>query len=224
MIENSFLNYQEAQESKLLVSLVLRRYEHQSAYNVNDTIFDFCKKEGVDIRFLTTVFDAFCDEDFFPTNELRKFSKEVIIDYLLKTHHFYINRLIPEIQQNFNYLILQSGAVAALPFQLLEKFDEYHQDLLAHIEWEEKELFVQIQNGNPHINLEDSEKHHQHELALHDIIETLLANFNHFGGILPYSILIEKLKLLAKDISIHARIEDEVLLKINQSKSPHEHL
>lgn len=210
-MNNSFFDNHEVHENKLLVSFVMKRYETKHIHHSSDAIFQFCKNSGVDISFLNAVFEAFCEEDFFPKEALRKFPKEVIIDYLEKTHHFYLNRLIPEIQQHFQHLILHAGTCVELPLRLMEQFEHYHRELITHIFWEENVLFHQlIENSNSDFSAM-SKDHHAHELELDSIVTELNAHLHQFKGILPYAILIEKLKLLQKDIAIHAHIEDEVL-------------
>lgn len=193
----------------------MRRYSLKLK-NLNASKQFFMLESGVDENFLEVIHQAFSDDYDFPLEKLKTFPLDQIVHYLSKTHDFYLNTMIPEIEQQFIQLIQNGDMENAVILKLFKDFDQYRIELESHITFEEETLFPQIlRKENPARCLVNSileAAHHQHEDDLALILESLIDQVNSFKDQMPYFILIEKLLLLKKDLLVHARIEDEVLM------------
>jgi regulator of cell morphogenesis and NO signaling len=193
-------------------------------YNINKTfieqpITEFCIQNGINVHFMETIVLAFNDEALCPILELNRFEINVIIEYLEKTHEYYLNTLLPEMEQTLMHLIKSIGFSDFLPIQLFEKFVCYRKELQEHILEEEKHFFPYIKgllNGG---RLNDAYTvsvfqalHHHKEEALVELRELVYAN-NTFGiNNMPYRVFLSKMELLERDLRVHAKVEDEVLV------------
>lgn len=198
-----------------LHNFILRRYSLNTNKLDASTNY-FVLGSDVDQQFIEVIHQAFSEEYDFPLETLKSFPKDQIVHYLSKTHEFYLTTMIPEIEQQFVQLIQEEGIQYSIILNLYKDFDQYRTELESHILFEEETLFPQIlRNENPAKCLVNSileAAHHQHENDLALILESLISRAHSFKGQMPYFILIEKLLLLNKDLLIHARIEDDVLL------------
>ncbi len=204
----------EDPEQNRLNSFVYRRYASGTIKHPSN---NFCAEKGSDPQFLKLILQAFEDETTFPEKDLLKFPKETIVEYLQLTHRLYLNVMIPELDQLFAALIRQADLGTPIALQLYGKFMEYSKELHKHIAYEEKTLFPLI--------LKDAEKakylvnsilesaHHQHEDELSEILKDLMHAAARFEGIMPYGILLEKLRMLNRDLVVHAQVEDRVLMR-----------
>lgn len=193
----------------------MRRYD-LGVKNLHDSTLYLIDSKDTNAKFIQTIQDAFSDEQNFPVDELRSFPKETIVSYLMKTHEFYLNTMIPEIEQQFIQLMHHARYESPFVLKLYNDFEQYRIELKTHITFEEETLFPLIlKKENPSKCLVNSileAAHHQHEDDLALILETLIKETKRFEGQMPYYILIEKLILLSKDLVVHARIEDDVLM------------
>jgi regulator of cell morphogenesis and NO signaling len=183
---------------------------------------------GVDQTFIAALLRAF-DEKPFCAEDFDRFPIEMIIEYIKRTHVFYLKKKLPEIEQN---IILLSGLYTShhpILNALQDFFKAYCQDLTAHIMAEETLLL-------PHIALlcrsihpagHHSEyifarelytiagflaAHNDTEDELRDIRRTIRLYEPPSTNASLYRILLTQLEAFERDLSVHAHIEDQVLI------------
>ena len=73
-------------------------------------------KAGVDCDFFIQVINIFGSETELPIEQLKSFPIPIILDYLEKTHRYYLNKKLLEIEQSITNLQSQSPENLLLPF------------------------------------------------------------------------------------------------------------
>ncbi len=210
------------------LNFVLQRYGLPTGC-FNKPIKSTCTKRGMDIYFVTEILKAFEDTSNFPKKELVRFSIPIIINYLQRTHRFYLNNRLPEIEQSIFHLLNSYQHSHPLLMELLIFFYDYKEHLTQHIEIEESTLF-------PYINSlcemeEDGISIHfltckirgyciNNFIKAHSDTEDELKNVKKIvqrykpdsTTISSYRILLTQLSVFEHDLHIHAQIENEVLV------------
>lgn len=184
------------------------------------TVENICLEKNINPDFFLAIVNTFNNEQYFPQDELLSFSPLEIIEYLKRTHRYYINYVMPKLELQLEQL-LESRTSNNPGLKLVVQFyQNYKKEFEEHIDYEEKTVFpymekMVIQNkseGNYSITSFEEEHTHVDE-KLSDlknlIIKYLAPDYNE-------NICNEFLVTLfrfEKDIYDHARIEDIILLK-----------
>jgi regulator of cell morphogenesis and NO signaling len=193
------------------------------------TIEEVCEEKDVNAEFFLTIINTYHDAQYFPKKHLQSFHSATLIDYLQRAHKFYLDHKIPEIKSLINRLTEESNTNRDTYKLALNFFNEYQEELVGHIDREEKvvypyvyELEKAIEEGKAPQNLisqmekysimDYEEEHDNVEEKLFDlknlIIKYLPAPRNETTS---YKILLELFEL-EKDLKEHARIEDMILV------------
>jgi regulator of cell morphogenesis and NO signaling len=178
--------------------------------------------------FIDLLLRVFEDEQSFQAKDFRSYPFELIIDYIRRTHRFYLHKILPEIEQNINFL-LQDYAVShpLLPI-LITFYNDYKKELMEHIQEEESELLPHIEYlmdiNEKEIDLVDFynksnytindfiDHHHDSEEEITKVRNSILMYQPPTTNETPYRILLTQLQLFERDLTIHALIEDKVLI------------
>jgi regulator of cell morphogenesis and NO signaling len=174
-------------------------------------------------------YDSEVNLDFFPQKEMNSFPASLIIKYLKKTHLYYLEEKIPEIERNID-LVVDAEKSIKEKFKLVKAFfTEYKAELTKHINREEAIVHpyvLEIEKAF-YMNAIDTDlyskicKYSINDYASeHDNIEEKLFDLKNI--IIKYlpptnstglcnTILIELFRL-EKDLNAHASLEDKVLI------------
>ncbi|MBN1398907.1 MAG: helix-turn-helix transcriptional regulator, partial [Bacteroidetes bacterium] len=108
------------------------------------TVEAICRKYKIDVEFFLAIINAFSNEQYFPEKKLQAFSVLMIVDYLQKTHSYYIKSQVPLIEKLLTYLP-HKGPSNAKNMKLIKKFFlGYKRELFNHLEREEKTTFPYV--------------------------------------------------------------------------------
>ncbi|MDP5169549.1 MAG: hemerythrin domain-containing protein [Bacteroidia bacterium] len=186
--------------------------------------------------FLSEIMRVFEDPTTFHPEELQKFPLPVILDYLYRTHQYYLSQRLPEIEQSADALIADCGEKYPILSLLVPFLAHYRRHLESHIRQEEASLFPYLSflylseeygeayakavAGSPApIALYATHDEHDHQLASglkhwRQVIEqqhpALLAEW-------PCQVLFHQLDALSTDIALHERLEEEVLIPLGRA-------
>jgi len=207
---------------------ILKRFGIELGFG-DKTVEDVCKKYKVDVDFFLEILNAYIDHDYFPRKHLQTFSVKLITDYLQKTHQYYHQVKVPEIELLMQDMI-QTCYTKKDNLELLKKFfGQYKQELLNHTNREEEVVFpytLAIEKAYLENNPDKSVLKLMKEYSIdifkdeHDNIEEKLTDLKNIiikylpqpkNSELCYRLLHE-LFILEKDINDHSRIEDKVLV------------
>lgn len=191
--------------------------------------YEEMKRINIDQRFIYTLLQAFENEKSFSEQEYDKLSLEIIIDYIRRTHRYYLTKKLCEIEQSIHILLKNYAGNHPLLQILNTFFSDYKADLTAHIRTEEKQLLPYIKCllkfekdiSNPtdffvatkNYSLQTFvDHHHDTEQDLSNVRAAILHYDAPHTNETPYRILTTQLQAFEKDLSVHALIEDRVLI------------
>ena len=183
---------------------------------------------GEQTEFIATLLRVFEDK-LFDAREFDCFPLGMIVDYIQRTHVYYLQKKLPEIEQS---IILLSGHYESqhpILIALQNFFHRYVADLSEHIGAEEALLLPYIQRlreageGPADFSrflvarrdysidrfLGD---HHDTEDELKDIRQTIRLYEPPKDNESLYRILLLQLQIFEQDLCVHAHIEEEVLI------------
>jgi regulator of cell morphogenesis and NO signaling len=193
------------------------------------TVLEVCRDAKVNVDFFLEITNSFVDEDYIPQKELNSFPVSLIVNYLKKTHLYYLDEKIPEIER-YIHLVLKEEKKGNDKFKLVESFfTEYKQELTNHINREEtnvhpyvlevetaflkneieKNLYAKIRKYSINDYASEHDNVEEKLFDLKNIIIKYLPPSNSTG--LCNTILIELFRL-EKDLNAHASLEDKVLI------------
>src|SRR6188768_1735491 len=124
-------------------SQILQRYNFTQAHNLVYN-YEELKEIGIEPEFLLALLDVFEDRQSFRPQKFQHFSLTVIVDYLRKTHSYYLNKKLLEIEQSIHLLVKAYPHAHPLLLLLRNFYTDYKSHLVKHIETEERELLPYI--------------------------------------------------------------------------------
>ena len=192
------------------------------------TVAEVCKTKKINENFFLDIINAFHNTDYFPESEFLTFSPSLIVEYLQRTHHYYLTWVVPKMENQLEQLILSSKGHEDNLKLIRTFFLKYKSELLLHIIDEEESVFPYVlridealRNNSP-ISEEDNrrsieayEKEHSDvDEKLNDlknlVIKFLVAEYD---DNLCNDFLITLFRF-ERDLIDHARIEDKILVPI----------
>ncbi|MFN2379801.1 MAG: LuxR C-terminal-related transcriptional regulator [Bacteroidales bacterium] len=178
-----------------------------------------CAESGINPDFFLLVINIFIHKDYHPEIDTPHFAPDMIIDYLRKTHNYYIEYILPELDLLFRKMMSVCKENCS-DLSLINKFYiQYKKELLDHIEDEEKRVFpyaLQLTSGQQtpsgyRISRFEAE-HSNVEEKLSDLRMLLIKNL---GPGYDQNLCNEFFFSLARfeeDVTDHARLEDKILV------------
>lgn len=210
----------------LLVS-VINRFDISLGFG-ESTVSEVCEKHNVNVDFFITIVNSFHDPNYFPERNLQDFSIQFIVDYLGKTHRYYLEEKIPEIEALMEEMLVECYPDNNHAQLLISFFKEYKNELIAHILREDEVVFphaliiedlfsdssndlAKNESSSYSINEYRSE-HNDIEEKLYDLKNIIIKYLpSPKNQALCLKVLTELFNL-EKDMNDHSRIEDKVLI------------
>jgi regulator of cell morphogenesis and NO signaling len=195
------------------------------------TVQAVCRKYRIDVDFFLAIINAFTTEGYFPEKKLQTFNVLMILDYLQRTHSYYIELEVPLIEKLLGNL-LRHRPSDARKLKLIRKFFlNFKRELFSHLEQEEtttfpyvKKVYRLFQAPNPsakekralsHYSMHVyEEEHHDVDDKLYDLKNILIKYVRGDSMEEIYQEVIFELFRLEKDIQDHTRIENNILLPL----------
>jgi len=187
--------------------------------NMDKSLEKICLSQNINVGFCLVIINTFHDEDYFPETELKSFSPMLIIDYLKKTHQYYIEYVLPKLEYLLRQLI-ESNKTEIRQLDIIEQFyKKYREELLLHIKEEEEQVFPYIkdlladQHTTAKYNIHTFEKEHSNvDIKLNDLKNLIIKYIAPVYDINTCNEFLITLFRFEKDIKDHARIEDKILI------------
>jgi regulator of cell morphogenesis and NO signaling len=194
------------------------------------TIRQVCTDYRIDVDFFLEIVKSYHIDSYLPEKHLSRFAISTIVDYLRKSHEYYVRSKVPEIAILLKQL---AGIAVNVPEQTMKMIDEfftvYKNELEWHIGREEEKVYPYVfrvekafLNKQPSADLVEQIKRYSIDdyEREHDNIEDKLLDLKNIlikyipapaeQGI-TQSILFELFRL-ERDLRDHARIEDKILV------------
>jgi regulator of cell morphogenesis and NO signaling len=186
----------------------------------NKTVEEVCKKFKVNTDFFLSIVNTFSNKNYFPEKKLLSFSPLLIIDYLKKTHRYYISYSLPQIEGLMHEFLL-STLDQNKEMRMIEEFYlKYKNKLLLHIQEEEENVFPFVEklvknpgaSQNKNFNPNFEEEHELVDFELDDLKNIILKYISPDYDDLVCNKLLFEIYHFEKDIHDHARLEDAILI------------
>lgn len=220
MAEIVHMNYQSLS--------ILNRFGIELGFG-DKTIEKVCQEKSVNVDFFLEIINAFIDKDYSPKRHLQSFSVALITNYLLKTHIYYYEVKVPEIEQLINQMIDNCYTQKDNIVLLKKFFNDYKTELENHMEREEEVVYpysVSIEEAyNGKLSEEKTKQlfetysidvfkteHDDIEEKLYDLKNILIKYLPQPNDVELCNKLIQELFILEKDLNDHSIIEDKVLV------------
>lgn len=182
-----------------------------------------------DQEFVTTLIRAFEEEEGFHYDEFNRFSLHTIIDYIRRTHRLYLTKTLHEIEQSIGLLNEAYRSGHPLLGMLNDFYLKYKTDLIHHIRVEDEQLIPWISKLASSLNnelnllehffstsrfsLKDFLKdHHDNDSVLDEIRFKIQTYDPPLVNRFIYNVLLNQLEFFARDLHVHGKIEEEVLI------------
>jgi regulator of cell morphogenesis and NO signaling len=193
------------------------------------TIAEICAEKQVNIGFFITIINAFHDSQYFPKQHLQSFPASMLVDYLRKTHQYYIEDKIPEIEALIRKMTANAKSNEQ-PYLLAQNFfAEYKNELITHIEREEKRVYpyaialeeavktglvsdALLQQLNSYSITEYEAEHENIEEKLFDLKNIIIKYLPALSDDQLSFHILDDLFMFEKDLNEHARIENMILI------------
>lgn len=186
----------------------------------NKTVEQLCQQNDINTDFFIAIVNTFHNKNYFPEKKLLAFSPLLIIDYLKKTHRYYIEYSLPRIEMLLHKLIESIGNDNQEIKTIEEFYQRYKSKLLQHIADEESKVFPYIEKLlNAPENVEDKhyalsfEEEHEHvDLEIDDLKNLVIKYITPGYDELICNRLLSEIFRFENDILDHSRIEDAILI------------
>jgi regulator of cell morphogenesis and NO signaling len=192
----------------------------------------FCLQHKLSPDFVVALLNAFEENVPFEKSHFECFESPVIIDYLQKTHKYYLGKLLPELEQNFYFLVKHFAAHQPYLIQLSSLFIKFRNELTKHIMEEEDRFFpyikyLEAENTydytcfnyyrverilSSYSAKEFLEKHDEVEATLARVRELVIQHTPAEKISMSYNIFLTQLDLFEQELMRHAVLEEELVM------------
>ncbi len=207
---------------------IFSKYKIDFCCNGNRTLEEACSKKGIDANALVNELDSILNESTNQSIDYKSWPLDLLIDYIEKKHHRYVEEKIPVIRQFLDKLCRVHGERHPELFKINELFTASGGELAAHMKKEELILFpfikkmVQAKIENQEIpsppfskveNPIEMMKHeHDNEGQRFREIEQLTNNYNPPADACnTYQVTFAMLKEFEQDLHLHIHLENNIL-------------
>jgi regulator of cell morphogenesis and NO signaling len=215
-------------EQPFKVEQIIQRYAIPLNNNILNS-YNELQEANIDREFIYVLLEAFEDLNDFTPEKYTTFSLQTIVDYIRRTHRYYLSKKLLEIEQSISILLKNYEGNHPL-LSVLDKFySEYKKDLIEHIKTEEAnilpyiDMLLKMQQDN---TLAFDPRHQSRQISLRSFVEnhedteedlskvrnTILQYQPPVTNQTPYRILLTQLQMFERDLAVHALIEDHVLI------------
>ena len=187
-----------------------------------------CQDDEINIDLLLDLINCYDDLDFLKKTSFEEYSILDLIDYLEKSHQYYLLKRIPEIEQSLEKLTQQESFT--FNYVLLMFFKEYKKDIISHFKTEDEILFpfckvlhnyLQKNSQEDLIFILENQKkafsimrdHHQNKDGIDDLQNVLLKYSPNNKKLSYFEIFLNQMSVFQHDLKIHAEIEENILVK-----------
>ncbi|QZE14535.1 hemerythrin domain-containing protein [Halosquirtibacter laminarini] len=141
------------QQDTQLADVIMNSHLHLSVINHfdiplgfgNKTIKEVCQQHGINLHFFLIVINSFSIPNYFPKKELLEFDLKLIIEYLMKTHQYYLHKEIPKLESCISRMQRVATQTNWQSIQLISRFFfQYKEELIKHLYQEDHMFFPYI--------------------------------------------------------------------------------
>ncbi len=190
------------------------------------TIEQVCRERQINVDFFLEIVNVFLFDDYFPAENLKHFDIHDIVEYLKKSHKYFLDIKLLGIEKKINDLIDFCCSENSQKIELIRNFYlQYKNELIEHIKYEDEVIYPYVlwlaknENNKNHYDKRPDFKISMY-LENHSDIEVKIFDLKNL--IIKYLELPKQTELtneilfdlfdFEKDIIDHQRIEEKVLV------------
>lgn len=200
----------------------------------DSTIRQLCHINNIDVTFFLEIINVFRNENYFSEKKLLDFSVTIVIDYLRKTHKYYLDYVLPEQERLIDLFILNCQNDSK-ENELIRKFyNKFRTEFIHHVQIEETQVFPYILQLNEAVfnsfvrnrflteynglSIKGFEQEHgDMDEKMFDLKNILIKYLPPNYDLNVGNSLLASLFMFEKDMKNHSRIEDKILMpKVRQ--------
>ncbi|RPI45192.1 MAG: hypothetical protein EHM46_01975 [Bacteroidetes bacterium] len=193
------------------------------------SVEEVCSHFEVNTEFFLEIANAYLDVDYIPHENISEFPLDSLIQYLTRTHSYYLEAALPRVESKIRRL-LEPSALSSRERELVTGFfNDYKKEFLDHISNEEDvvipyiwELQKQSRRENPGTAFLESmagysirdfaREHDPLQYSLENLSRLIIKKLPPFDDFdLCYEVLGDLASLVA-DLIDHANMEDRILV------------
>lgn len=193
------------------------------------TFEQVCLEKNMSPKLIETLVKAYDDSSEFPYHESNDLTVLELVEYLQRSHKFYLGKKLPEIEQTAVQVFNKYNESHPLFAFLCLFFTDYKKRIEQHIKFEEDKLFPYVNNLIKVDSMKASRadiffvlnsfstckfiQNHSHiEDELQEVRKIILKYSPQENLPLPYKVFLNQLHYFEVELTKHAIIEDEVLI------------
>jgi len=109
------------------------------------TIEQICKEKNINVDFFLEIVNVFLYDDYFPAENLQHFDIQDIVEYLKKSHKYFLDVKLSSIEKKINALIDFCCKENSQKIQLIKNFYlQYKNELIEHINYEDEVIYPYV--------------------------------------------------------------------------------
>lgn len=199
---------------------ILSRYGIDYCCGGNSSFAAACEKAGVNASQVYIEVSGQGEGANTHLRDVTNWKPALLIDYIIQVHHSYVKESIPKLIALLDKTCRAHGEEHPELMKIRKNFNTLAQELLEHLEKEEKILFPEIKHSGLEkqsplqIVLDDVDEEHRAAGEIIKSIRQLASNY-----IVPadacttYTLAYKKLEEFERDLMQHIHLENNVLLK-----------
>jgi regulator of cell morphogenesis and NO signaling len=206
---------------------VFKKYGIDFCCGGKKTVREICREKGIDATKVEQELQQVQAQNKTSNNAFNEWNLDFLADYIVNTHHNYVRKYLPELRGYSLKVAKVHGGRHPELLEVHQLVEEINEELMDHLEQEERVLFtyikniVQAKNTNQPLNkegkdlaslIEELEKEHDFVGRAFDKIRALTN-----GYALPedacasYTLLFKMLQEFEDDLHIHIHLENNIL-------------
>ncbi|MDN3664228.1 iron-sulfur cluster repair di-iron protein [Algibacter miyuki] len=226
-------NYAEKQIGELVAqdfrtAAVFNSYGIDFCCKGDRTIDEVCSKKGIDANVIMEKLDAIFNESTNQAVDYKSWPLDLLVEYIEKKHHRYVEEKIPVIRQFLDKLCRVHGGSHPELFEINQLFTASAGELSAHMKKEELILFPFIKKMTlaegqagaihaPHFGTVENpiammKEEHENEGERFRQIDALSNHYNPpVDACNTYKVTFAMLDEFEKDLHLHIHLENNIL-------------
>lgn len=184
------------------------------------TVAEVCESNSINTSFFLAIVNTYINSDYFPEEELQSFPPGLIVEYLQKTHKYYINYELLKIEGLLNKMLSDCVGECGNLKLIHDFFRKYQVELTNHISEEENRVFPYVlklienkqrePKGYSILRFEKEHSNVDEKLSdLRNLIVKYIEPKYNDSFCNEFLIALDRFET---DIKDHARIEDKILV------------
>jgi len=198
---------------------VLRSYGLDFCCGGGRTLEKACSSKKIEIENVLSDLEAL-DRSNNTGDNYNEWALDFLADYIVNNHHTYVRKMLPEINFYSEKVARVHGERDPELYDILQKVRLLREEMLGHLQKEEKDLFPQIKvmvqtskaGEVREAVVEALEEEHDKAGAIMEEIQELTNNFNPpANACASYRVLFQNLEGFQQDLHKHVHLENNIL-------------